>query len=863
MTQKKKFWIVLISLMMLTLTVNPAAADNQGLADRYTGRPVFEVIDSIREQGYPIAYSSQLVPATLLVMAEPVSQEPIGLVAEIIRPHGLMLKRADGIYLVVRDKTPPGGNPGSLLLIVRDQASRLMGTPVNIRGSPPLPDAESLGQGIYQFTGLAPGHYTLSIEAFGYDPARRSIDIHSMDVNVLPVRLEFGVAELEDLAISTSRYVLFSNSQFYIDQRAIENLPDIGDDPIRSVHRLPGAAAGGWSARSYFRGGEENETAIFLNGLQLLDPFHVRDYQNIFSSIDARSISGVEAYTGGFPANYGDHMSGMLLLESQLPEVPRSTELGISVFNTSLLTSGYAADGKFDWLVSGRLSNLEHVLDANLGQPSYNDIFLSAGINFSLDTRLSINALRADDSVLVVVEPKAEEREQSDSNTLNESLWLTLENQWTTGLSSITVLSSNSFSNDRFAFINDPEQLVGKVSDDRKVDIFALKQDWHWDASNLHTLRWGFEARRQEADYRYLSEAEYFGFYLAYPYIPETIERDITASVNGNSYALYLSDRIGLTDRTKVEFGVRWDKQTYTGTNGDDQLSPRVSLFHNLNPQTELRLTWGRYHQSQAIEELQVEDGVDRFFPAQQADHLIAGFQYRLPGKLRIRAEAYQKNYRDLRPRFENLQDSLALIPELEPDRARIAPDSARSRGFELTVENRGNHELDWWASYSWAKVTDSINGSDELRNWDQKHAVQAGIAWHRGPWELGLALNVHSGWPTTSLHLVENMGTEQLPDEDAEDGDGEDEDIVLEFGPRNAQNFAVFASVDFRVSREWPLRKGSISAFFELSNAFDRKNECCIDYDIEDEDADELMLEESIDLWLPILPAVGVLWKF
>ena len=145
--------------------------------------------------------------------------------------------------------------------------------------------------------------------------------------------------ELEEINVSASRYVLFSNSQFFIDQRAIQALPDLGEDPVRSAQRLPGAAAGGLSSRSHFRGGEHNETAIYLNGLKLLDPFHIRDYHSIFSSIDARAVSGVEAYTGGFPVAYGDQMSGVLLLDTRQPDEPLHTEIGLSVYNTSLLNS--------------------------------------------------------------------------------------------------------------------------------------------------------------------------------------------------------------------------------------------------------------------------------------------------------------------------------------------------------------------------------------------------------------------------------------------------------------------------------------------------------------------------------------------
>lgn len=72
-----------------------------------------------------------------------------------------------------------------------------------------------------------------------------------------------------------------------------------------------------------------------------------------------------------------------------------------------------------------------------------------------------------------------------------------------------------------------------------------------------------------------------------------------------------------------MQFGLRWDDQTYTGLPSGAQLSPRISVLHALNPKTELRFSWGRYYQSQGIHELQIEDDLTRFFPAQRAITLL------------------------------------------------------------------------------------------------------------------------------------------------------------------------------------------------------------------------------------------------
>ena len=664
------------------------------------------------------------------------------------------------------------------------------------------------------------------------------------------------VVKLEDLSISASRYILFSNSQFFIDQRAIQALPDLGEDPIRSVHRLPGAAAGGLSSRSHFRGGEHNETAIYLNGLKLLDPFHIRDYHSIFSSIDARAISGVEAFTGGFPATYGDQLSGVLLLESAQPEEPVHTELGLSIYNTSLLNSGYTSGGRFDWLVSARSSNLDIVLDEDLGKPDYFDVFTQLGIDLGSDHHLSVNALYSNDQVLVITESDPEELEQSVSDTKNTHFWVSLDSEWSPFLNSKTVLSYSGLENQRNAEANDPERMLAVVSDRREAKIVGFQQDWIYAGLSAHTLRAGIGIRREEADYDYQAFAEYLGFFEYYPGLENPVEHDVTASPSGNSYSLYLSDRWQLSERSGLELGLRWDRQTYTGVNYGNQLSPRISFLHSMGSATELRLTWGRYYQSQAIQELQVEDGLDRFFAPQRSDHWIAGIQHRFEKRYRLRMEAFYKNYDRLKPRFENLFDPLALIPELAPDRVRLDPESARSYGIETTLENRGGEELDWWVSYTWSKASDRINGADEYRSWDQRHALQAGLAWQRGPWEVGVAISIHSGWPTTAMDY-------EIYPADVEDEDEEDDIILPIPGPRNAEQLGTFAQLDFRISREFTVKHGRLSAFFEVSNATNRKNPCCIDYDVDEDEDGNIYLDREVEHWLPIIPAIGIFWEF
>ncbi|MDH3441993.1 MAG: TonB-dependent receptor, partial [Gammaproteobacteria bacterium] len=530
-------------------------------------------------------------------------------------------------------------------------------------------------------------------------------------------------------------------------------------------------------------------------------------------------------------------------------EKPRHTEIGISVFNTSVLTSGMNDDKR--WLFSARRGNLDLVIDPKFGQPSYYDVFGEFAVDVTPNTTFSINALYADDRVKVVVESDPDELEQVLSITTNAQVWGQLETRWSDSLTSSTVLSATFYENLRAGSMNDPEKIIGVVRDEREIDQFSLRQDWSWHPSDAHFVQWGLQGSWGDAWYDYAGSAQYFGLMALFEGQSQSMQRTASAAPEGGSIALFLSDRWRLSPRTTLEWGLRWDDQTYTELRSDAQMSPRINLLYALNDKTELRLTWGLYHQSQRIQELQIEDGITNFWPAERSDHIIVGLRKLLAGDLSLRVEAFYKDMSRVRPRFENLYDPLGIIPEFLPDRIAIAPESARSAGLEISLD-RSVGDWDWWASYTVAQATDRIRAVNEARSWDQRHAFQGGVTWTDERWTASIAGSVHSGWPATNLSL-EQTGF---------DPSGEPIYVAIP-GPRNVLQHNTFASVDARISRKFDVKYGSLTAFVEVSNLLNRRNVCCIDWDVTDDDFGNLELEHSNDYWLPLLPAIGVLWEF
>lgn len=840
---------LLFSTSLAAQTGLPTDVQSQSSAKQsFADQPLEEVLKRFSSEGINLLYSSNYVRPEMMIRVVPDSQNPLEQITEILEPFGLKLKPAGNSYLVVRfDSGQHAATDSSLVLIIRNSESIAELQKLQLSSEPEIQRLLRHGDGLYELFPDRPGEYWITAALPGYQLNKTQVQYSGETTGLVMLDLKKAPRGIEEVSVSASRYILFSSSEFVIDQKTIEVSPLLARDPVRAAQRLQGTAADGLSAQSHYRGGLLNESGIYLNGLKLLEPFHIRDYHSIFSTIGAQMIAGIQVYTGGFPAEYGDDMSGVMLMDSKTPAEPMHTEVGLSLFYASLLNSGHSKDQRFDWLISARRSNLQYVLNEELGEPQYFDIFTALGFNPNDSTRLTLNALYTDDEVRLVTENESSEMEQSVSDVINKTIWLTLENDWQHGMSSDTTLAYTEYSNRRVASVDDPEKLISNVNDFRNVNSLSIRNSMKFETNFGHTFKWGLEFGRQNAKYKYDGQAEYFGWVSTYPGIQNPNAYQINTKPKGNIYAAFLSDRFAATDSLSLELGVRWDKQTYTNTSDSSQISPRASALFSLGSNSELRLSAGRYYQAQQIQGMQVEDNIDHFFRPQYADQLIAGYQWTM-GDYKFRVEAYYKRYEHLAPRFENLFDPLQLTPEFQFDRVMLVPESARAKGLEVSVDYAAGENFSWWASYTLSKVTDLIDGEDQRRSWDQPHAIQAGLAWQKRLWDVSVATRVHTGWPTTVLYLTYDPVT------------GDPQPVP---GERSAKRFKTFASLDFRVSRRFSVRYGELTGFIEATNATNRSNPCCVEYGEETDSAGNLFFESNTENWLPVVPSIGLLWKF
>jgi len=228
---------------------------------------------------------------------------------------------------------------------------------------------------------------------------------------------------------------------------------------------------------------------------------------------------------------------------------------------------------------------------------------------------------------------------------------------------------------------------------------------------------------------------------------------------------------------------------------------------------------------------------------AQRADQGVLAVEHQIADAFSLRVEAFRKHVWVSPYFYENLLDPLVPLPELEVDRVRVAPRGASAYGIETTL--RWQPPLRWsgWLAYSWTESQDEFPGVDVPRTWDQRNAVNAGLAWTRRPWQLSGTVQSTIGMRMMGLRVV-----------DATTGE-------LELLPRNGLTYPRTLSLDLRATWTLPLRASALHFYADMGNAGNRRTPCCTEYRLVD-DAGAWSLRREYDSTFPRYVLLGVNWE-
>jgi outer membrane receptor protein involved in Fe transport len=649
-------------------------------------------------------------------------------------------------------------------------------------------------------------------------------------------------ASMEVISVYASRYSIEGrgvNEPLALSSSDIDIVPGSHDDALRALKTLPGLASN-VSGRPYIRGSLADDVLVRYDGITLLDPFHLKNFQSLISAIDPAGVDRIDVFSGGFPVMYGTRSGGVIDVSAPSRGSGYENRAAASLISAGLSSTGHADELPLEWLFAIRRSTVDLLepVENDFGQPQFSD---SLG-RLRWNTRQgawTLGWLLLDDRIEL---GNASDEETANATYRDEYLWLARDHDFDTRLRTRVTAVMSSSDRHRVGMLNQPGVAAGDLDARLEFDRIEVGNTWTWTPRADVTWTFGGEAAVSDSDYVYARVASYDPQIAAGFGRPVTNNLQYAVEPDVFTYALFAAMRREWAP-FEAEFGIRLDGEHYNLGGDHNQFSPRLNLRYDLSDELRLYASAGRFTQAQHVEEWRVEEAQAQADAAQVSIHTIFGLTWEPSPDVRWGFEAYTKRWTTVSPYFDNLLDPLALTPDLAPDRIRVHPSKSEASGFEVNLRRQFSEQLSASGTLSWARVADDIGQGDILRSWDQPLAATAGVAWQGSQLSLSALAGWHRGWPRTPVELTSNGSTGG---------------VLL--GARNSDRWGDFFSLDLRGSYTWPMANGDFMVVLEITNATNRRNPCCAALEAS---ADGQFFESEVHQWLPAIANIGFTYRW
>ncbi len=643
---------------------------------------------------------------------------------------------------------------------------------------------------------------------------------------------KFGVAE-QRTAVGTT-----------LTGAELETLPQIGDDLYRSIARLPGLAADDFTARFWVRGAPNSQVLARLDGVELIEPFHLKDVEGALSIVDPQTIRRLDLTTGGFTSDYGNYLAGVLTMETKAVTTPH-TALSLSLTGIGGSNQGGFAQGRGRWLAAARRGYPDVALRVSGRDdevtPRYYDVTAQVEYQVAPGHTVSVHGLHAGDTLTY----QRTNNPSLASSYASDYVWTRWQGAFGREVTGEAVLSFTRLTWDRRG-TGSLDGFPFSLRDQRALDVVAVRNDWSVLLGERALLRAGLEAKSGTAHYDYALSRQYNDV-VAGRVTPISVTILAAPKPEGDALGGFVSARLRPLTALVIEPGLRFDRQDLPS---ESHPSPRLNAALSVGRAT-VRAAWGAYFQPQRLHELAIADGDTRFRRSEFAEHRALGLEYPLTRDISLRAEAYERLTSRLRPRWENLDNGYDLFPETQTDRVRLDPTSARARGLELLIAGRAGPNFRWNASYAYARTEERLAGNWVPRARDQRHTVYGDLTYALNPrWQFSASWQYHSGWPTTDVVYALAALTNGR------------QSLVSANGPVYGLSLPDYHRLDLRATRRIKLSRGELRLFVDLFNTYNHVNLVGYDHKVTVNGTQVTHVRKPREQ-LPLLPSAGVRWEF
>ncbi len=318
-------WQPSATSFILCLTICWSAA---GSPRELAGKELADALLGLEAEGLSIVFTSELVKPGMRIAREPASAGARARLDEILAPFSLRAQETAGGILVI---VPAGGPAATECCTVtgrvrdRETLAPLAEAIVRVDGNARTMVTDELGRfvatsipaGRRSVVATARGFVDESVDGVGVSPeAPRHLELLLSPAPFLQEKIEVfggsGASTREPLATPCT-----------LSHDELERVPQLGD-PMRGLSFAPGTASNDLSARISVRGGRPDETKVVLDGQEIYDPWHLKDYESALTIIPSIGLSNASLLSGGLSSAPGDRMGGAVDLRTRGRESARS-----------------------------------------------------------------------------------------------------------------------------------------------------------------------------------------------------------------------------------------------------------------------------------------------------------------------------------------------------------------------------------------------------------------------------------------------------------------------------------------------------------------------------------------------------------
>lgn len=640
--------------------------------------------------------------------------------------------------------------------------------------------------------------------------------------------------QLKKIVVTPGRFTIYDGAaaRQSLSKQEIERFPLIDNDVMRAGHIFPGVISSDYSARFSVRGGEKDDISVRLDGMELYNPYHLQDFGGAVSLVGLGLIQRAELLMGGFPAEYGEKMSGVFDITTRAANTEKvSANFGLDLINATAMVEGPLSK-KGGWLLSARRGYVDLILALmdvdEKYKPQYADIYGKLTYQVTQADILTLNGLYGWDKNRIRVE---DVDNNLDSRYDNSTVW----SKWRHAFG-----TSNWTDVFIFAGTLRQERRTGKVDfDNRDFWFLGTKVEFTSNLFDKQTFRSGIAWRWLAAQYRYNVRERQAGI---------NVYKPILADIDDSGYEIkaFVQDEWQVHPKVALNVGGRYVAQGYRAAGLQSyELAPRVALAVQLLQNLVLRGAWGIYHQPIHLMGLPIEDGVKTVGRAEQAVHYIFGAEYTPADNFLVRAEGYYNTFTNLTGRLREFGRQNQIF---------ASPESGHAKGVDVFMTHAVSPRLTWDVGYAYGIAEEEAGGATIFRQYDRRHSLALSSSHQLSQtWHLYLSWRFHTGEPKTPLiHREVQLPAGALA-------------CDRRFGDTHSERMPAYHSLDFRMTKRSPYRRWEMTWYFQILNLYNHTNVDQYAFrEVRDEKTRAITgCEIEVESLFPIVPTLGITVTF